>query len=214
VRFLKYSHACVRIESDAAVLVIDPGALSEPAALDGVDAVLITHEHFDHVDVDMLADALAKRPLATVHTNESVAAKLTDLTGVVTTVRTGQAFEAAGMRISAHGGWHAEIHPDIPRVPNLGYLVEDLLYHPGDSFDVPESLVGSDLPALFVPVSGPWLKMAESVAFVRTIRPQRVYALHDSLLNDAGLTVTDANLSRLAQCQYARLAPGESVTLR
>ena len=44
------------------MLVVDPGAFSERAALDGADAVLITHEHFDHLDVDALADALAKRP--------------------------------------------------------------------------------------------------------------------------------------------------------
>ena len=43
MRLTKYSHACVRIERDAAVLVIDPGSFSERAALDGVDAILITH---------------------------------------------------------------------------------------------------------------------------------------------------------------------------
>jgi L-ascorbate metabolism protein UlaG (beta-lactamase superfamily) len=213
VRFIKYSHACVRIESDAAVLVIDPGAFTERSALDGVDAVLITHEHFDHLDIDALADALAKRPDAQVFANQSVVDKLGELAGTVTAVAAGDVFHPAGFRVSAHGGWHAEIHPDIPRVPNLGYLVGDVLYHPGDSFDVPEQLRDSGLPALFVPISGPWLKMADSVSFVRSIKPQRVYALHDSLLSDAGLTVTDANLSRLVQCHYVRLGPGEAVNL-
>jgi L-ascorbate metabolism protein UlaG (beta-lactamase superfamily) len=209
MRFLKYSHACVRIERDGAVLVIDPGVFTERAALDGVDAVLITHEHFDHIDVEKLADELSGRPAVRVYTHEAVLTKLAPLDGAVTTVESGQAFEAAGFRVRAYGGWHAVIHPDLPRVPNLGFLVEDTLYHPGDSFDVPE---GAHPETVFVPVSGPWLKLSESVDFVRAIKPRRAYALHDCLLSDAGGQVTDANMSRLAGCEYARLAPGEAVS--
>ena len=75
MRLLKFSHACVRVESDAAVLVIDPGTLTERSALDGADAVLITHEHVDHLDVDALADELGKRPSVRVFTHAAVAAK-------------------------------------------------------------------------------------------------------------------------------------------
>src|SRR4051795_4866320 len=107
MRLLKYSHACVRAESDAAVLVIDPGAFTEPEALDGVDAVLITHEHFDHLDVDRLADALAKRPAVTVHAHAAVVSKLDALRGATHTVASGDSFEAAGYTVRAYGGWHA-----------------------------------------------------------------------------------------------------------
>jgi L-ascorbate metabolism protein UlaG (beta-lactamase superfamily) len=210
MRLLKFSHACVRVESDAAVLVIDPGALSERTALDGADAVLITHEHFDHLDVDALADALGKRPSVRVFTHPVVAEKLDALAGAVMTVNTGDEFEAAGFRVRAYGGWHAEIHPDVPRVANLGFLVEDSLYHPGDSFDVPQDAA---VDTLFVPISGPWLKISESVDFVRAIKPRRAFALHDSLLSDAGFTVYDGNMARLSRCDYARLAPGDAVTL-
>jgi L-ascorbate metabolism protein UlaG (beta-lactamase superfamily) len=210
VRIFKYSHACVRVESDAAVLVIDPGAFTERVALDGADAVLITHEHFDHLDVDALADELGRRPAVRVFTHPEVAPKLDALSGVVTTVNSGEAFEAAGFRVRAYGGWHAEIHPEIPRVVNLGFLVEDSLYHPGDSFDVPE---GADVDTVFVPISGPWLKISESVDFVRRIAPRRAFALHDCLLSERGYGIYDGNMSRLAGCEYARLDPGSSVTL-
>jgi len=210
MRLLKYSHACVRVESDAAVLVIDPGALTERKALDGADAVLITHEHFDHLDVDALADELGKRASVRVFTHPAVAEKLDALAGAVTTVNSGDEFDAAGFAVRAYGGLHAEIHPDVPRVANLGFLVEGSLYHPGDSFDVPRD---ATVHTLFVPISGPWLKISESVDFVRAIAPRRAFALHDCLLSDVGFQVYDGNMARLSGCDYARLVPGEAVSL-
>ena len=208
MRLTKYSHACIRIERDGAVLVIDPGAFTEREALDGVDAVLITHEHLDHLDVGALADELAKRPSVTVYTHPDVVPKLGALAGAVTSVTSGQEFTAAGFTVRAYGGLHAEIHPDVPRVANLGFLIENSVYHPGDSFDVPE---GAVVDTLFVPVSGPWLKLSESVDFVRAIAPRRAFALHDGLLSEAGHVVTDGNMSRLSNCEYARLEPGSTI---
>jgi L-ascorbate metabolism protein UlaG (beta-lactamase superfamily) len=208
MRLTKYSHSCVRIEREGAVLVIDPGEFSEPAALDGVDAVLITHEHVDHLNVDALSDALGRRPAVTIHTHADVLPKLGPLAEVATAVDSGQVFEAAGFRVRAYGGLHAIIHPELPRVPNLGYLVEERVYHPGDSFDVPGD---AEVDTLFVPISATWLKLSESVDFVRAIRPRRAYALHDCLLNDNGFRFTDASMARLAGCDYARLAAGETV---
>ena len=49
MRLTKYTHACVRLERDGSVLVIDPGIWSEPHALLGTHAVLVTHEHCDHL---------------------------------------------------------------------------------------------------------------------------------------------------------------------
>ncbi|GAA1734684.1 MBL fold metallo-hydrolase [Luedemannella helvata] len=211
MRFVKYSHSCVRIETGDAVLVIDPGAFSEASALDGVDAVLLTHEHFDHLDIDKLTDALARRPEVRIFTHADVVGKLGDLSSVTTTVASGERFTAAGLPVRAFGGLHAEIHPDIPRVTNLGFLVADALYHPGDSFDLPGEVTGVD--TVFVPVSGPWLKLSESVDFVRAIRPRRAVALHDCLLSDAGFLVTDANMSKLSGCEYTRLATGAGLAV-
>lgn len=209
MRLIKFSHSCVRLERDGAVLVIDPGELTEAEALDGVDAVLITHEHFDHLDVGKLTDALAKRPSVTIHTHPEVTPKLGDLREVVTEVVAGDEFTTAGFGVRTYGGLHAMIHPDVPRVANNAYLVEGV-YHPGDSFDVPTD---AEVHTVFVPVSGPWLKLAESVEFVRQIAPRRAYALHDALLSDIGHTVYDGNMGRLSGCDYARLGNGDPVDL-
>src|SRR5215469_17005968 len=208
MRVTKFSHACVRVVHDGAVLVIDPGGFSEAAALNDVDAILITHEHADHLDVDKLAEALDRRPEAVVYTHAEVAAKLGALNGVVRTVTAGEAFDAAGLSVRAYGGWHAVIHPDVPVVPNLGFVIEGRLYHPGDSFDIP---LDADIETLFVPITAPWLKVSEAIDFVRSVAPRPAFALHDALANDNGLGLLDRLLGQFSGAEYSRLVPGETV---
>lgn len=211
MRLTKYSHSCLRVEDGGGVLVIDPGGFSEAASLDGVDAILVTHEHADHLDVDKIGDALARHPQAQIYTHPDVAAKLAALGDVVRPVRPGESFEAAGMSVRAYGGLHAVIHPDLPRVANLGFLVQGRVYHPGDSFDVPE--FGNPIDTVFVPVTAPWLKASDAIDFVRAIRPRRAYALHDCLGTDPMLGILGNLMANLTDTPYARLTPGEALDL-
>jgi L-ascorbate metabolism protein UlaG (beta-lactamase superfamily) len=191
--------------------VVDPGGFSERAALDGADAVLITHEHPDHLDPDALTEAVGKRPGLRVYAHAEVLPKLSPITDQVVAVAPGQDVQAAGFTVRAYGGMHAVIHQDIPRVANLAYLIDDgrqNLYHPGDSFTVPE---GAEVETLFVPLNAPWMKLAESIDFVRAVRPTRAYALHDALLTDAGAKISDGHLERLSGTDYAHLAPGTTI---
>ncbi|MBN1171392.1 MAG: MBL fold metallo-hydrolase, partial [Micromonosporaceae bacterium] len=204
MRIRRFSHSCVRVEESGAVLVIDPGTWSEVAAVDGADAILITHEHPDHLDVAKIADALSKRPECTVHAHPAVAGQLAEFGTAVHEIVPGGSCTAAGFAIRACGGLHAEIHPELPRVANLGFFIEPGgIYHPGDSFDLPE---GVEVATLFVPVAGTWLRMTDCVDFVRRARPKRAFPLHDALLSEAGNTIVTGNMRRLCP-QYERLVP-------
>ncbi|GCB42792.1 hypothetical protein SNL152K_75 [Streptomyces sp. NL15-2K] len=86
-------------------LVIDPGVWSEPEALVGADAVLVTHEHDDHVDLLRL-----KGLGVPIYAPESARLPGLDFTGVVT----GEEFTAVGFRVTAQGGRHARIYGDLP----------------------------------------------------------------------------------------------------
>jgi L-ascorbate metabolism protein UlaG (beta-lactamase superfamily) len=210
VQITKYTHSCLRIEGDG-VLVVDPGVFSERAALDGADAVLITHEHFDHLDVEAVTEAVAKRPGLKVIVHPDVLPQTEAFAAAVTAVEPGADFTAAGFTVRAFGGQHAVIHPDIPRIANLGYLITDgatNLYHPGDSYHVPE---GVAVETLFVPLHAPWAKISETIDFTRAVRPERAFALHDGLLNDTAFGVYGGMMERLSGTTYARVTPGRTI---
>jgi L-ascorbate metabolism protein UlaG (beta-lactamase superfamily) len=210
VRVTKFTHSCLRVEGGGAVLVVDPGAFSERSALTGADAVLITHEHIDHLDVDGLAAALDRHPGLRVYAHAEVLPKLSAFGDAVTAVEAGAEFTAAGFGVRAYGGQHAIIHADIPRIANLGFLISDgagSVYTPGDSFTVPDEHVDT----LFVPLNAPWMKLSEAIDFVRAVRPDRAFALHDYLLTPTGAQVSDGHLERLGGTRYAHVAPGTTL---
>lgn len=207
MRLTKYTHSCVRVEDEGGVLVVDPGVYSERAALDGVDAVLITHEHPDHVDVAALTEQHDRGPFV-LYGPPSLAAALDGLVAAFVPVEAGAEFTAAGVPVRAYGGEHAVIHSDLPVVENLAYLIDDVVYHPGDSFAVPRDV---PVDTLFLPIHAPWAKFAESLDFLRAVAPRRAYALHDGLLNDRGLDVLNNNFTRLSDVDYRRLVPGTLV---
>ncbi|SDK12604.1 MBL fold metallo-hydrolase [Nonomuraea jiangxiensis] len=205
----KYGHACVRVEKNGKVLVVDPGAFTQDPVLDGADAVLITHEHADHVDVDRLR---AASPELEIWTCEAVAAQLTEVPAEVRVVREGDAFETAGFRVRVFGESHAKTHPDVPVVQNVGFMLDDEVFYPGDALTVP----AVEVPTLLVPTSGPWLKLPEMIEYLRAVRPARAFSTHDILLSDIGLALVDNWLRQEADKQHAdlrRLKIGESVTL-
>ncbi len=200
----KYGHACVRISDGGRALVIDPGVFTEDAAFDGITDVLITHEHADHVDAKRLAgrdvNVYAPLPVVELLADEGVIAEAVDV---------GASFMAAGFSVLAVGGEHAEIFGGEPDCANLGFVLDEDVYHPGDSFFVP------DLPVrtLLVPVSGPWLKLGEAIAFTRAIAPVRAFPIHDAVLSEIGNGLVDRWLTGAGETDYKRIPNGESIKI-
>jgi L-ascorbate metabolism protein UlaG (beta-lactamase superfamily) len=213
MQLTKLGHACVRLDKDGARLVIDPGVWSGPDALTGANAVLITHEHVDHVDADAVRAALAADPGLELWTTAALAEQLAGAGGRVHAVRHGDAFTAAGFDVHAYGSEHARIMPGIPVIANTGFAVDGAVFHPGDSFTVPEDRV----PTLLLPVSAPWLKFAETAAYAREVAPSRGgYAIHDALLSAQGIGLT-GNLLKMVTgpdgAAFTRVEPGTTVEI-
>jgi L-ascorbate metabolism protein UlaG (beta-lactamase superfamily) len=166
VRITHYGHACVLAElPDGTRILFDPGTYSAGFEdLAGLHAVLITHEHPDHHDADrvpLLAKASPDAP-------------------VVTVADGGDTVTAGGAVVWIRHGDHAVVHPDLPNVPNSAYQVGDLLFHPGDSFTRPQGPVR----ILLLPAGGPWMKLGESVDYLRAVAPEIAIPIHQAGLAD------------------------------
>jgi L-ascorbate metabolism protein UlaG (beta-lactamase superfamily) len=206
VKLTKFPHACLRIEQDGAVLVVDPGSFSSPAdALRGADAVLITHEHADHVDVEALK---ATSGLA-VYAPAEVVAQLSEVDAELTSVAPGDSFSAAGLDVRVFGDRHAHIHEDVPDIPNNAYLIGGRVYYAGDAFSLP----GVEVETLFVPIGAPWMKLAEAIDYVRAVAPQRAHPTHDAVLSTAGQGISDNWLTQRGGTSYSRLETGKPTDL-
>ena len=208
----KHGHACVVLSDGDRRLVIDPGAFTDPAAFEGADAVLITHEHADHFEPVRLRAAMDAAPGLRVWTNRSVAAALEGGGDRVHVVGAGDALDIAGFDVHVYGELHAEIHPDLPRIANVGFLVAGQVFHPGDALTVPDEPVAT----LLLPLHAPWSKVAEVIDYVRAVDADQAYAIHDGLLNENGLAVVGGMLGERGPgtpTPYSRLAPGDSVEL-
>lgn len=208
MKLTKKRHACVRLEKDGRTLVIDPGTFSEEDAAVGADAILVTHEHLDHFNEDRLRAGLEANPAAELWTLASVADQVSAaFPGRVHTVGEGDAFTAAGFEVQVYGQLHAVIHPDIPRITNVGYLIDGSVFHPGDALTVP----GQRIDTLLLPVHAPWNKISEVIDYVRAVSPRRAVDVHDSLLTELARPVYDMQIGALGGAEHVRLAPGEQL---
>jgi L-ascorbate metabolism protein UlaG (beta-lactamase superfamily) len=213
VEMTKHEHACVAFEKEGASFVIDPGSFSQNAAdiVSGAEAILLTHEHFDHVHEAAINAALAARPDLRVYAPASLAGTFGAHPGQFTAVSAGDELKVAGFTVSVHGATHATIHADIPAVPNVGYLIDETVYHPGDAYFVPEVRVGT----LLLPTSGPWMKIGEAADYVRAVRPDRVIQIHEMLLSEIGLNLASMLLGDkgLTGIPLTQVPAGESLAL-
>src|SRR6185437_2451237 len=213
MKLTKHEHACVALEKDGAKIVIDPGSFSSGAAdiVADADAILITHEHYDHVNEAPINEALAARPELRVYAPAGLSGTFSGHQDQFTAVEAGNELTLASFAVTVHGTQHAIIHPDIPPIANVGYLVDGSLYHPGDAFFVPEVPVS----VLLLPTSGPWMKIGEAADYVRAVRPQQIIQIHEALLSDIGLFLASNLLGAngLTGLPLTQLPVGDALTV-
>jgi L-ascorbate metabolism protein UlaG (beta-lactamase superfamily) len=181
MRVTHLGHACLLVQTSTARLLIDPGTMSAFTQVRDLDAVLVTHQHPDHLDVARLAELLAANPQARLVIDPDTGPTVSDLPVSAEVVRPGDRLRVGGSSIDVVGGRHADVYGDVPGCTNAAYLIDEgALLHPGDSFFVPDQ----DVDVLAVPVDGPWLKLAEAVDYVHAVSPRVAVPVHDGETTD------------------------------
>jgi L-ascorbate metabolism protein UlaG (beta-lactamase superfamily) len=178
MRISKYGHSCLHIAEGSASILIDPGTFSQGfETLSGLTAVLVTHQHADHVDPKRLPLLLRGNPDATLYADTGSVEVLAKEGITATPVATGDKLDV-GIPVEVFAGDHAVIHRDIPIIPNAMYLVGGRLLHPGDS------LVEIDRPVeiLALPTSAPWMAVKEAVEYFRAVDPQVAIPIHEKVM--------------------------------
>jgi L-ascorbate metabolism protein UlaG (beta-lactamase superfamily) len=209
----RFGHSAVLVESAGQRVLIDPGAFSAPEVfeLEGLAAIVVTHQHADHLDRDRVLGLIERNPtalrLADPETADQVDAFTQHTDGDIASVRE--------VSITGVGTTHAEILPVIPRVTNTGVLIsahgEPTFFHPGDSY----ASAPDGVDVLAAPLSAPWAKVSETVDFVRRVGPRTVFPIHDAGISALMYGIYWGHVGTHAGVDDARqLGPSESVTFR
>jgi L-ascorbate metabolism protein UlaG (beta-lactamase superfamily) len=175
----KFGHSCLLIEIGDARLLLDPGVFSSGfETLTDLTGVLITHQHFDHLDVERLDALLEANPQAEVIADRASTAQLAEKGIIAKAVSGGQALTIGGVPIAVYGGEHAEIAPGVPVPPNVGYAVDGRFAYAGDAYLLPPEPV----EVLAIPTAAPWLRAADTIGFLQRAKPEAVVPVHEKLL--------------------------------
>lgn len=176
----KIGHCCLVIECGGKKVMTDPGAWSTAQTDEvGVDLVLITHEHADHLHIESLKKVLENSPLCKVVTNSAVK-KLLDEENILCTVLEDGELNDFGINLFAKTCDHADIFDGITPVKNTGFLIADKLFYPGDAWLLPER----EVEILALPVAGPWSKIRDCLEYAIKVNPKFAFPVHDALVQD------------------------------
>lgn len=203
-----FGHSCLLADFDRTTVLFDPGTFSHGfEGITGLSAIMITHQHPDHADTARLPALVAANPHAALYADPETAAQLG---APWQPVHVGDDFAVGDLTVRGVGGRHAVIHPEIPVIDNISYLLGDGAHparfmHPGDALFVPDEPVD----VLATPAAAPWMKVAEAVDYLRTVAPRAAVPIHQGIIAPAARGIFHGRLTEMTDSDV-RVLPEES----
>ena len=172
MKISKHIHSCLLVEDQGKTILVDPGNYSYEAkalditSLNHIDAIVITHEHPDHMYIPWIKEILEKFPHTPLFTTES-AKKLLEQEGIPNVSMKGNEF------IELTPVPHERIWMGSP-AENVKATLFEKVTTPGDShsFDATTEV-------LALPVQAPWGSTTAAVELALRLQPKAIIPIHD-----------------------------------
>ncbi len=211
MKVTRLGHSCLLVEEAGVKVMTDPGSWNELPEITGLQAILITHEHPDHCDIEKIKALVATNPDVVVITHAAVGEKLKEANISFQTIEPGEKIDIAGVSIESYGTDHAIIVGTTPPCRNTGYLIGGKLFTPGDALhDVPTK----PIEVLALPTGGPWLKIVEAIEYAKLLKPKIAFPIHDAMYIESyrkeGIPRWVGTNLEAAGITFTNLQPGES----
>jgi L-ascorbate metabolism protein UlaG (beta-lactamase superfamily) len=187
MRIEKFVHSCLVFTKEEKRLLVDPGTFSfaegrvTPEQLTGVDYLVVTHTHPDHMDVDAIRTILAGGETA-VFGNDEVAEALGKEGIDVAVIGDGELIGIGPFRLEAAEVEHCPLLADeSPKV--TAFVLDEQILHCVDSFDDRLNRF-HELDLLILPIAAPFLTEKQAYDFALGLKPKAVLPVHDGILRD------------------------------
>ncbi|MFC2076117.1 MBL fold metallo-hydrolase [candidate division KSB1 bacterium] len=175
-------HGTLMLEFNQKIIHIDPvGREADYSKLPKANLILVTHEHGDHLDADLIKQI--KKPRGTVIVNQASAEKVDG----ASVMNNGDIKYVQSIRIEAVPAYNV-VHkrdggaPFHPKGTGNGYILifgTTRIYVAGDTENIPEMKELKNIGVAFLPMNLPYTMTPEmTAAAAQVIKPKILYPYH------------------------------------
>jgi L-ascorbate metabolism protein UlaG (beta-lactamase superfamily) len=181
MRITKYPQSAILIEYKNKKILIDPGSYCynenfTPNDWGKIDILLLTHIHKDHCFPEAIKVIHQNNQNLIILSNFQVKEKLSLENIECEILKEDQEKEINGIKIKGIKSIHGELPSGKPKPDVIGFLVDNKIYHPGDTIYLNKK---PRVEVIFVPICGTVvMDIQEAVKFSKEINPKLIIPIH------------------------------------